>query len=203
MGKIVDLFVMVIEAKQSISLLQLRRTPIEQQQRQAALINNLNKQAAERKLSACCSYHLDQQIENTDSSNSHAERNSGKLQNMFCVEMRIQNRTERSGYQSRTSLSNKRRTKKNFLEVRIRNWAQSIVICYAKSEPRRNCGGNEHFASVCKRLKTASFSGAGRAANRGRVRRVSLIDEKPDKSEYSIYERGISFRSRRSINICA
>ena len=112
MGKIVDLFVMVIEAKQSISLLQLRRTPIEQQQRQAALINNLNKQAAERKLSACWSYHLDQQIENTDSSNSHAERSSGKLQNMFCVEMRIQNRTERSGYQSRTSLSNKRKTKK-------------------------------------------------------------------------------------------
>ena len=43
------LFVMTVTAKSSTSVAELIRTPTEQQPRQAALINNLNEQAAERK----------------------------------------------------------------------------------------------------------------------------------------------------------
>ena len=43
------LFVMAVNAKYSICVPELTRTVIEQQPRQAALINNLNEQAAERK----------------------------------------------------------------------------------------------------------------------------------------------------------
>ena len=44
-----DLFVMAVYAKYSISIQELTKTVTEQQPRQAALINNLNEQATERK----------------------------------------------------------------------------------------------------------------------------------------------------------
>ena len=45
-----ELFVMAINAKHAISVTELLRTPTQNSPRQAALLNNLNEQAAERKV---------------------------------------------------------------------------------------------------------------------------------------------------------
>ena len=44
-----DLFLMAVNVKYSISVTELTRVPTQQRPRQAALINNLNEEAAERK----------------------------------------------------------------------------------------------------------------------------------------------------------
>ena len=86
-----DLFVMAVNAKYSISVPELRRTATEQQPRQAALINNLNEQAAEIKIVSVLFLSLGsveekphRQVPIHGCSSSNIEGNAGKLRTDVC-----------------------------------------------------------------------------------------------------------------------